>query len=137
MDTNSLGKLLSKSGIRAHILFLPEFTDLVDQTGQEKAVYSKLLKGLEMIEVLGDGLYNNKQFERLKRYGNLCSAHIDIVGFNGRILYFEDAGQIWLYSFFEKAGKRRTNYVGHAPFAISRRDAIKSSKDRSVLLWKM
>ena len=136
MDKNSLGKLLAQNNIRAHIKFLPEFTELIEQTGQKKVLYSQLLTRLMMIKELGGTLYNSKKFERLSEYGNLCAIHLDTSCFNGRILYFEDSGQIWLCSFFERANKRKTSYAGHAPVAISRRDAIRGCKDRSVLLWE-
>ena len=121
----NLKQLLEKHRVRAHPDFLPEFIGLIKNSGQERIILTRLYTCLRMSDELGEDRYATNNFERLKDYGNLCSLRIIVEKVNMRILYSEDpAGQIWLHSFFKRAGKKKTDYAAHIPIAIERRNEV-------------
>ena len=62
----------------------------------------------------------SKLFESLKGHSNLYSMKIKLK-LNIRILYSIDKnGTILLYGFYEKGGKRITDYINAIPIALER-----------------
>lgn len=106
-----------------HPLFYEEFSELVAKSGQEKQIISVFIRKLYAIIELDNIDYGTKWLERLKKYDNMYSLHIDTNNQNYRLLFSKASKKkYFLHMFFEKSGKEETSYDKHVPIAIKRRD---------------
>mgnify|MGYP000918045015 FL=1 len=87
------------------------------------AVFEAQFENLKKYGATAVNVFSNDKFEDLKykKAENICSMHIDTSEVNYRILYscLED-GTVLLHGFFEKAGKRKTDYTDAIPKAQKR-----------------
>ncbi len=121
--------MLSSAHILQHPDFIDEFLGLIVGTGQEKRVVTKLITKLQMISDLGLSLYTNQEFEHLSGHPNLYSLHIETGNLNIRILYcYVLRKQVWLHAYFERSGKKVTEYESHIPTANRRMREFKNRR---------
>lgn len=67
-----------------------------------------------------------KQIEKLKNSSDLYSMHLESKNFNYRILFsFMENGETLLHLFYERQGKRHTDYSRHTPIAQIRLQELK------------
>ena len=68
----------------------------------------------------------SKQIEKLKNSSDLYSMHLESKNFNYRILFsFMENGETLLHLFYERQGKRHTDYSRHTPIAQIRLQELK------------
>lgn len=103
-----------------HSLFLGELLEIIAGSGYERKFFKLLVTRLRMLSVMG---INAVQLEEFENLGNgLYSMHFAQKDFNIRFLYsFMPNGQpVLLLPFFERAGKKMTDYTPHIDPALSR-----------------
>ena len=113
-----LSKLLHS--FQCHPRFLNELLALIAKTGAEKSILSILLTRLRNLHSLGIGVTRVKEFEPL---GNgVFSMHLSGKGYNIRILFmfFSDKTPALLHAFYERAGKKATDYTDKIRLARAR-----------------
>jgi len=111
-------------GVRYHPLLLDEIKGLVLGTGHEKEFLNSLQSQLTFVKTLGYSAVCMKQIEKLKNSSDLYSMHLESK--NYRILFsFMENGEVLLHLFYERQGKRHTDYSRHTPIAQSRLQELK------------
>ena len=102
-----------------------ELVEILAKSGHETAFYK--LMTTRLIQLLSERLNAVRLEEFEKLGGGLYSMHFASKGFNIRILYcFLPNGEpALLRAFYERAGKRRTDYSSQIPIAASRLEALK------------
>lgn len=119
-------KLLAEhlNNIQWHPALLPELLDLLKRTGQEKQFLAMLSKRLKFLQSEGTSATQHEEFERLE--DNIYSMHISSKQMNIRILYsFLNDGSVLLHAFYERAGKRHTDYTDTIKLARTRLKELK------------
>lgn len=101
-------------------LLLSELIDLIARSGYEEKFFTQLTARLNQIRALGALVFQAKEFERIDE--QICSMHCTGAGYNIRILFvlIEDCFPILLVAFYERGGKRKTDYTQHIPAAHKR-----------------
>ncbi len=115
-----LSKLLDVSSILIHPALLQEIMDIIKRSGNEKQVFTILSRRLQMLREYGSQaqLYH-KEFELLSE--GIYSMHISTDSINLRILYaFRDPNTMLLLAFYEREGKKKTDYTGKIEVAKDR-----------------
>ena len=113
-------------GVRYHPLLLDEIKGLVLGTGHEKEFLNSLQSQLTFVKTLGYSAVCMKQIEKLKNSSDLYSMHLESKNFNYRILFsFMENGETLLHLFYERQGKRHTDYSRHTPIAQIRLQELK------------
>lgn len=100
-------------GFLRHPLLLQEIAAIIAGTGYELGFYNLLIKRLAMLSRMGALATQHEEFESL---GNgLFSMHLAAKKFNIRILYsfMPNRQPVLLLAFYERGGKRKTNYEPH------------------------
>lgn len=121
MNKEEFIKLLAESlrTVSVHPALLPELLGLLKQSGQEKQFLVMLAKRLKFLQSEGTQATRHEEFERLE--DNMYSMHIASKQLNIRILYsFLNDGSVLLHAFYERAGKRHTDYTGTIALARAR-----------------
>lgn len=97
-----------------------ELVALIAQTGVEQKVFNTLLTRLKFLKIQGIMATRHKEFEPISN--GIYSMHITGNGFNLRILYSfaPDKSPVLLLAFYERAGKKKTDYTPHVPVAVQR-----------------
>lgn len=112
--TNSLEEYLRK-GFRFHPVFMKEFKDLLDGArGHEKEIFSLLIKQLNYVSLLGQQVYKADGNEIIKYLDReYYSLHLSGKNFNIRLLmtFDENEDPVFLVAFFERAGKKASDYT--------------------------
>lgn len=101
---------------------LSDITKIVNESGNEFSFLKKFLYALSILDEYKDTapIKMSNLFESLKEYSNLYSMKIKLQA-NIRILYSIDSnGTVLLYGFYERGGKRKTNYKNAIPIALER-----------------
>ena len=118
-----------------HYLFfdalIPEIMDCLSKSGKEESFLNLLVKRLYQLSALGFRACDLlEEFENLG--GGLYSMHLAQKEYNIRILYaFLQNGQpVLLLSFYERAGKKRTDYTPYLPPALDRFKRMKEVYER-------
>lgn len=103
-----------------HSKFLGELIDIIAGSGYEGAFFNLLVVRLGQLSKLGISAVELKEFENIGR--GLYSMHFFKKNFNIRFLYaFMPNGQpVFLIPFFERSGKRMTDYTPYIEPALSR-----------------
>ena len=126
MDKIDIRDLLQKTfgdRFEFHPKFYEEFTELIKNSGQEAQIIREFINKLNAIIELGDKDYGTKWLERLKKYDNMYSLHVDTRTQNYRLLFSKQSNKkYFLHTFFERSGKGATSYDKHVQIAIQRRD---------------
>lgn len=125
MNKNAVLKLLESilGQFRCHSALLAELAALVAKSGFEAAFFSLLVARLHMLTSAGRDAIVYREFERLKHTDcELYSMHLAGSGFNIRVLYsfLPDHRPIMLLAFFERSGKRNSDYSAYLPAAAAR-----------------
>lgn len=117
--------LLYLNGILYHDSFFADLLSLLDGAGSEKSFFKTLVTRLLVLNTCGVTAINSKEFERIGEL--LYSMHFPGKDRNIRILYafLSDERPVLLCAFFERAGKRRTDYSAHIPVALERLSEMK------------
>lgn len=104
---------------------LSELLDILSETGVENKFIKTLVLRLQVLGQDGVLAITSKEFESIG--DGIFSMHLPGKGYNIRILYsFLDNQQpVLLYAFYERAGKRKTDYSMHIPAAIERLKQLK------------
>ncbi|WP_370812706.1 hypothetical protein [Butyricicoccus pullicaecorum] len=121
MNKNDFIHLLAESldNIQVDRALLSELLKLLKQSGQEKQFLTILSKRLKFLQSQGTQATQHEEFERLE--DNIYSMHIACKQLNIRILYsFLNDGTVLLHAFYERAGKRHTDYTGTIALARAR-----------------
>lgn len=104
---------------------MPELLALIAESGVEEAVFRLILLRLHMLQALGVEATRHKEFEPIK--SGLYSMHLAGKGFNIRILYsfLPNRKPVLLLAFYEREGKRKTDYTPYIDPALSRLQRFK------------
>lgn len=110
-----------------HHSLIDDLTDMLNNTGISGAFVGKFLTNL-----INLSNYKNQthiklpaNFEKLKQEENLFSMHIKVKNCNARILYsFLSDGTVLLYGFFERSGKKKTDYTNAKRIAKIRKSEL-------------
>lgn len=100
--------------------FFQELVELIAETGIESKFFTTLVRQLKMLTMLGAQAVQSKEFESI---GNgLFSMHLAGNGYNIRVLYsfLQNKQPILLLSFYERGGKRKTDYTKYIEPAKAR-----------------
>ncbi len=113
------------SSFAYHSRLISELTDIIAATGYEAKFFKLLVARLRYLSVMGIEATKHREFEPI--CDSLYSMHMSGTEFNIRILYsFLPNGQpVLLLPFFERAGKRKTDYTPYIEPALSRLAEIK------------
>lgn len=111
-----LRQICASMPVVLHPEFASEFSSLVQNTGLETRVTRALLSQMELIRKFGlEALCasGHPNFEKLKGSGSgLYSIHINGNNMNYRVLLTcTSSGKILLHTFYERGGKKHTNYA--------------------------
>lgn len=129
-------QLVHMDGLIIHEKFIGEFHDLIRESGNQIRIMKKLVTLVAMMQnIKPEVLCTNSNFENLKEYHNLYSMKLKSKGYNIRVLYsYSDRGKLLINSFYEKAGKRNTEYKKYAEIALERRKELIEQKVWQVLI---
>lgn len=100
--------------------FYQELVELIAETGIEEKLFATLIRQLKMLSMFGAQAVQSKEFESI---GNgLFSMHLAGNGYNIRVLYsfLQNQQPILLLSFYERGGKRKTDYTKYIEPAKAR-----------------
>ena len=115
MIREMLSKQLSGmfANIDTHPLLASDITHIIKESGLEKQFLSKLRTQLLILNEYKDSAHIRfpDSFEKLRHTKNLYSMKLKNRQYNIRILYtFQKDGTILLYAFYERSGKRSSDY---------------------------
>lgn len=114
---------------RCHASLFSEIAGIVARSGYERAFFVLLIAQLGILAAQGADAIRFPGFERLKHSGGeLYSMHLDGRDFNLRIVYsfLPDRAPVLLTAFFERGGKRTSDYTPYIPTAKERLDFERS-----------
>lgn len=126
MNKNKLLELIRSNlekylnyGFRFHFRFMNEFKELLLNTsGHESELFALLVKQLNFVKLMGTNVDKADSNEKLSHVqGDYYSLHLQAKVFNIRLLMTFDTNKnpVFLASFFERSGKRVTNYTKWIP----------------------
>lgn len=103
-----------------HWRLFGELLGILAKSGVEKVFFKQLFKNLSILRDKGILATKCKDFEPIEH--GLYSMHFDYRDFNIRILYAfrDDEEPVLLLAFYERGGKRRTDYSGYIKPACDR-----------------
>lgn len=102
-----------------------ELVKIVAETGNERSVFKIFIQRLFLLQSLGALAVQHKEFESIG--DGLFSMHLAGRNFNIRILYsfLPNRQPVLLLAFYERGGKRKTDYTPYKEPALSRLKQIK------------
>ena len=121
-DKDDFEKLLNY--FKIHPKCEKEIIELFKSRGNDVKLLTVFTTRLGQLKELGVSAVKlgRKSFEILKQTNGIYSMHIDTAEVNYRVLYsFTRENSILLHVFFEKAGKKATDYKTAIPIAQHRR----------------
>lgn len=106
---------------------IKEILDLISGTGIEAKFFAVLIARLDTLKSNGASAVKYKEFEPVKNGSGLFSMHVTGKGFNIRVLYsFLPSRQpALLLAFYEREGKKKTDYSGYIAPANSRMELLR------------
>ena len=113
------------SQFSCHNNFFAEVIALIYGSGYEKRFFALLTTRLRQLSVMGAQAVKLEEFERINE--QLYSMHFQGRGFNIRFMYsFLPNGEpVFLVPFYERSGKRKTDYTPYIPVATARLEEMK------------
>lgn len=104
---------------------ISEILDLIAETGCENEFFKTLVLRLRMLAMLGARATQAKEFEPIG--DGLFSMHLTGRNYNIRILYsfLQNRKPALLLAFYERAGKRKTDYTPYMEPAKARLQELK------------
>lgn len=131
MNTDSVLQYLYiyLNGYRYHKNILGEIKDIITASGKETAIFRLLVVRLKQLSTMGIDATKLKEFENLGQ--GLYSMHISSNGYNIRILYsfLPNKMPCLLLAFYEREGKRKTDYTHYLEPAKNRLKSMKEDFD--------
>ena len=115
-----------------HESLIADLVAILARSGKEEKFLSTFLARVKYLLDVRKNAVKNKEYEPLSHTNaGLYSMHVDIRDYNIRILYafLPDDAPVLLLGFYEKAGKRRTDYTPHIPKAEQRLTEILKEYD--------
>ncbi len=115
----------------SEVVFTQELSDSLEDiavgSGYESDFFKLLFMRLRQLSVLGVHAVNLEEFENIG--SGIYSMHLASRKFNIRILYafFPNGQPVLLLAFYERAGKKKTDYTNQIPLALS---LLKTAKER-------
>lgn len=129
MNTELILKLLNRllGSIRFFDGFVAEFCRLIAGAGVEERVIALLTTRLRQLGQLGLQATRLEEFEPIE--GGVYSMHLSGRNFNLRILYgfLPNREPVLLLPFYERGGKRKTDYTQHLGTAKARLAVVKEA----------
>lgn len=114
----------SVSDIKYHPDLVNDFEELLNNTGLLQDFASKFFFNLLILSDKKEKTHNyySNNFEKLKTEDDMYSMRIKLKGCNARILYsFLSDGTILLHCFYERGGKKNTDYTKAIKIAAKRK----------------
>lgn len=110
---------------RCFDLLIAELCDLMAKSGNEPEVFRLLVLRLKQLSTLGHNATNMEEFENIGR--GIYSMHLSGKGYNIRILYgfLTNNMPCLLLAFYERGGKRKTDYTSYLDPAAMRLSKMK------------
>ena len=131
----NLEKYLEK-GYVFHPKFMQEFQALLkNATGNEKEIFALLVKQLDFLKELGTNVYKADSNEIIKYQDrDYYSLHLSGKNFNLRLLMAFDEKDTpkFLVAFYERAGKKKTDYTQYKKVLDSRFEEIQKRRIYSM-----
>ncbi len=122
MNQNDVLRLFSELLGALHLApeFLSEFVSLITKSGKESVVFRLLVARIAALSSMGVMVTVLKEFEPLG--DGIYSFHLTGNGFNYRILFgfLPNRKPVFLFPFYERGGKRKTDYSGKIDIAKNR-----------------
>ena len=120
-DTMSL-LLSTLYGFDIHPDLAREIIDIIIGSGYERKFFTLFATRLKYLNLHGIRAIEQREFELLGNSNGIYSMHLDSNCFNIRILYsfLPDGSPSLLTCFYERAGKRKTDYSGKISLAADR-----------------
>lgn len=118
----------SQSGFVFHELFIREFFEILkNASGSEREIFNHLIRQLGYVRDFGwrvNEVDGNEIIKHTKR--SYYSLHLQSKMFNIRLIvgFLPDNTPIFLSAFYEKAGKKKTNYSNYISTLDSRYQEI-------------
>lgn len=103
--------------------FINDLLELLSSSGMEKRLFTKLAQYIENLCAYGESAIGGKgdPMEHLSGQTNLSSMRFLFANANIRILFSFIDGKIYLLcAFYERKGKRNTEYTSYIPVALQR-----------------
>lgn len=122
MNRDQIQQLLYNilDGLDCHPRLIQEILNIIAGSGYENSFFKLLLTRLNLLNQARLSAVKQKEFELLR--DGIYSMHLSGKDFNIRILYafLPDETPSLLACFYERAGKRKTDYSGKIELAKSR-----------------
>ena len=120
-------------GILYHDLFFAEFAELIAGKGIEDKIFKLLSSRLASLNEYGVQVTNIREFENIG--GGLYSMHFAGSDFNIRVLFsfLPNAQPVLLLAFYERAGKRKTDYTPYKKPALDRLNEMKEDYENGCI----
>ncbi|MCD8341220.1 MAG: type II toxin-antitoxin system RelE/ParE family toxin [Clostridiales bacterium] len=107
-----------------HELIQDELLDILKNSGAEQKVFNLLVARLNLLQFYWERACELREFEPLRN--GIYSMHIDTANMNVRILYAFNGSKVYLlHAFFERGGKKHTDYTGRIELAQKRLNEMK------------
>lgn len=105
---------------RYHSGLLSELLELLANTGIEKYFFKQFIKRLSILARFGINAVVHEEFENIGQ--GIYSMHLSAKGYNIRVLYgfLPNSMPVLLLAFYERSGKRKTDYSLHLSPAKNR-----------------
>lgn len=127
MKTKEILELMAKlfADLKMHPLFLKEIRQLLSKElrGKESNFFKILSTQLHNIEVFGTMIHTVDSNEKLKNWDKtFYSIHLQQQQFNIRLLIYitDDHMPLFLCAFYERSGKKKTDYTTYKSVLESR-----------------
>ena len=114
-----LANIFDNLNFRFHEKCISEILELLHNSGSERKFLAAFETSLVNLDKLGRGVCAHKNFEKLKNC-EFFSMRIRIEKNNYRILYAHEKEAVFLLAFYERGGKRKTDYTSRIPVAKKR-----------------
>lgn len=99
---------------------LAELLAIISGSGFEERFFTQFSKQMRILSILGKQAYTMEEFERINE--DIYSMHFSSKYYNIRILYgfLPNDVPVLLLAFYERAGKKRSDYTLQLPEAANR-----------------
>lgn len=112
-------EILGSGRFVIHPDLIKDIMKTIKNSGKESRVFTTLIARLEFLAEHKQEASIHKEFEPIG--DGFYSMHIAVSDTNLRIIYaFQDPETVLLLAFFERAGKRKTDYTGKKQIAQQR-----------------
>lgn len=113
--------------------FIDDLLELLSSSGMEKRLISKLTQYIKNLSIYGEDAIGVRgdSMEHLSGYSGLNSMRFLFDGANIRILFaFLDRKIYLLCAFYERKGKKNTEYSSYIPIALQRLNELLEGENK-------